>query len=91
VRGEHHPPDYHRYSGYRETPYERDRHYGHYMHLKHRYDYRGHWSSWKRWQRYVNAHPEIIRYGHYYRESAHLMFRFCDPGTGNCCFFSIGR
>ena len=34
---------------------------------------------------------EIEKYGRHYREGGHLMFRFCDPDTGNCFFFSIGR
>jgi hypothetical protein len=33
----------------------------------------------------------MLRHGHYYREHSHLMFRFCEPDTGNCFFFSIGR
>jgi hypothetical protein len=84
-------PDYHKYDGYRERPYNRGRHYGHYKHKGHLYDYRGHWRSWDQWDRYRRKHPDVYEHGHYYREKAHLMFRFCEPGTGNCFFFSIGR
>jgi hypothetical protein len=83
--------DYRKHPGYREAPRGKGRHYGHYTYRKHRYDYRGHWDSWKRWELYAKAHPEFLRYGHYYRENSHLMFRFCEPGTGTCFFFSIGR
>jgi hypothetical protein len=84
-------PDYDKYRGYRERPYDKGRHYGHYDYKGHRYDYRGHWRSWDQWDRYAKAHPNISRHGTYYRENAHLMFRFCEPGTGTCFFFSIGR
>ena len=83
--------DYHKHHGYRERPHDRGRHYGHYKYRGHQYDYHGHWNSWAQWHRYAEAHPQISRHGHYYRENAHLMFRFCEPGTGNCFFFSIGR
>jgi hypothetical protein len=83
--------DYRHEHGYREHPYDRGRHYGHYDYRGHQYEYRGHWSSWAEWNRYAKRHPEISRQGSYYRENAHLMFRFCEPGTGNCLFFSIGR
>ena len=84
-------PDYDKYRGYRQRPYDKGRHYGYYNYKGHRYDYRGHWRSWDQWDRYAKAHPDISRHGTYYRENAHLMFRFCEPGTGNCIFFSIGR
>ena len=83
--------DYHKHSGYRERPYGKKRHYGYYHHKGHRYDYQGHWKSWKQWDRYAKNHPEIHKHGHYYRENAHLMFRFRDPVTGAFFFFSIGR
>jgi hypothetical protein len=86
-RGGH---DYDGYRGYREGPYDRGRHYGYYKHDGHRYEYRGHWRSWDEWDRYARRHPEFYRYGHYYRDDVHLMFRFCDPGNGACFFFSIG-
>jgi hypothetical protein len=84
-------PDYHKHNGYRERPYDKGRHYGHFDHKGHRYNYHGHWRSWEQWDRYAKRHPNIYRYGKYYREGTHLMFRFCDPGTDNCIFFSIGR
>jgi|GEM_PF-867556 len=82
--------NYQKHSGYRERPYDRHRLYVNYDHKGHRYDYHGHWRSWAQWDRYARKYPHIYRHGHYYRENAHLMFRFCDPGTGNCFFFSIG-
>ena len=85
------PSDYDKYGGYREHPYDRGRHYGYYNYKGHRYDYRGHWRSWEQWDGYAKTHPDISRHGTYYRENTHLMFRFCEPGTGNCFFFSIGR
>jgi len=84
-------PDYDKYRGYRQRPYDKGRHYGYYNYKGHRYDYRGHWRSWDQWDRYAKAHPDLSRHGTYYRENVHLMFRFCEPGTGNCFFFSIGR
>jgi hypothetical protein len=90
-RGYHGRPDYQRYSGYRERPYQKGRHYGHYDRNGRRYDYHGHWRSWDEWDRYAKRNPDIYKHGRYYREDAHLMFRFCEPGTANCVFFSIGR
>jgi hypothetical protein len=43
------------------------------------------------WDRYARKHPQIYEHGGYYRQNTHLMFRFCEPGTGNCFYFSIGR
>lgn len=83
--------DYQKYNGYRERPYERDRHYEHHNHKGHRYEYHGHWRSWDKWERYKKEHPDVYREGNYYRENAHLMFRFRDPVTGGYFFFSIGR
>lgn len=86
--------DYHRdysgHHGYRERPYGK-RHYQRYEYRGHGYDYRGHWRSWDDWDRYAKQHPPLYKHGQYYREGGHLMFRFCDPGTGGCFFFSIGR
>lgn len=87
-RERHH---YHDYRGYRERPHDRGRHYGHYKHNGHRYEYDGHWRSWDEWDRYAKRNPDIYRHGHYYRDNTHLMFRFCEPGSGACYFFSIGR
>jgi hypothetical protein len=84
-------PDYRGYGGYRERPYDRNRHYTRYDYKGRRYSYDGHWRSWDQWERYEREHPDIRKHGRYYRESGHLMFRFCEPGTGNCFFFSIGR
>lgn len=84
-------PDYHKYSGYRERPYDKHRLYVNYDHKGYRYDYHGHWRSWNQWDKYLKKHPQIYKHGRYYRQSTHLMFRFCDPGTGSCFFFSIGR
>ena len=84
-------PDYQNHRGYREHPYDSHRNYGRYDYKGHRYDYRGHWRSWEQWDNYARKHPDIYKRGIYYHESAHLMFRFCDPGTGSCFFFSIGR
>ena len=83
--------DYHKHRGYRERPYDKHRHYVNYDYKGHRYDYHGHWRSWEQWDRYARKHPHIYKHGGYYRQNAHLMFRFCEPGTGNCFFFSIGR
>ena len=83
-------PDYHNHRGYRERPYDNRRHYEHHDYKGHRYDYHGHWRSWEQWDGYAKKHPNIYKHGTYYREGAHLMFRFCEPGTGNCFFFSIG-
>jgi len=83
--------DYHEHRGYRDRPYDKSRHYDHYDHKGHRYAYHGHWRSWDQWNKYARKHPHIYKQGRYYREGAHLMFRFCELGTGNCFFFSIGR
>jgi hypothetical protein len=82
--------DYDGRRGYREHPYGH-RHYGEYRSGGHRFIYRGHWRSWDDWDRYRRAHPRIYKYGRYYREGGHLLFRFCEPGINNCFFFSIGR
>jgi hypothetical protein len=84
-------PDYHKYRGYSASPYNKHRHYMKYKYKEHRYYYHGHWRSWEQWDRYAKKHPNIYKNGRYYRENAHLMFRFCEPGTSNCFFFSIGR
>jgi hypothetical protein len=76
--------------GYKERPYGQ-RHYKPYEYRGHGYDYHGHWRSWDDWDRYAREHPSLHKQGQYYREGGHLMFRFCDPGTGGCFFFSIGR
>jgi len=83
--------DYQHHRGYKERPYDNRRHYEHYDYKGHRYDYHGHWGSWEQWDKYAKIHPNIYKHGTYYRENSHLMFRFCEPGTGNCFFFSIGR
>jgi hypothetical protein len=83
--------DYYKHSGYRGHPYDIHRHYTQEDYRGHRYYYQGHWRSWDQWDRYARSHPDIYRYGRYYREYGHLMFRFCDPGTGSYFFFSIGR
>ena len=83
--------DYAGRRGYRERPYDRNRHYEYYEHRGQRYAYRGHWRSWRDWDDYARLHPWIYRNGKYYREEGHLMFRVCDPDTGGCFFFSIGR
>jgi hypothetical protein len=83
--------DYRNHRGYRPKPFDRGRVYVHHEHRGHRYEYHGHWSSWDHWDRYAKSHPAIIVNGNYYRENAHLMFRFCEPGTANCVFFSIGK
>jgi hypothetical protein len=87
--------DYHRdyagHRGYRERPYDRHRSFQHYSYKEHKYTYHGHWRSWNDWDRYAREHPRLYEHGKYYREDGHLMFRFCEPGTDNCFFFSIGR
>jgi hypothetical protein len=83
--------DYSGHHGYRERPYDHHRHYDHYKHGGHNYVYRGHWRSWNDWNNYYRMYPPMHRYGGYYREHEHLMFRYCDPQSGNCFFFSIGR
>ena len=84
-------PDYHKHRGYRESPYDKHRHYVKYDYKGHQYGYHGHWRSWEQWDRYRKKHPHIYKSGRYYHENTHLMFRFCEPGTSNCFFFSIGR
>ncbi|WP_156792215.1 hypothetical protein [Desulfotalea psychrophila] len=88
-------PDYGRYRGYKKRPYDKHRSYKHRNYRGHRYDYRGHWRSWDEWDRYARKNPQLYKngryYGRYYREDSHLMFRLCEPGTGSCIFFSIGR
>jgi hypothetical protein len=83
--------DYDKYRGYSERPYGKDRFYINYDYKGHRYDYHGHWRSWKQWDKYARKHPDIYEHGGYYRQNSHLMFRFCEPGTGSCFYFSIGR
>ncbi len=87
----HGRPDYRGYHGYKSAPYDRGRHYGRYKYNNHQYEYHGHWRSWDQWERYAKQHPHIYEHGHYYRENTHLMFRYSDPGTGECFFFSIGK
>ena len=81
--------DYHKHHGYREHPYDH-RIYVNYDYKGHRYDYNGHWRSWEQFDRYAKKHPAIYKHGRYYRQSSHLMFRFCEPDTGSCFYFSIG-
>lgn len=83
--------DYRGQRGYHLHPYDTHRHYDHFSYRDHRYEYHGHWRSWNDWHAYRNRYPERYRYGHYYREHGHLMFRFCSPESGGCFFFSIGR
>jgi hypothetical protein len=87
---EDHPRNYEGHRGYTERPYNQ-RHYNRYEYRGHRYAYRGHWRSWDDWDRYARQRPYLYKYGRYYREGGHLMFRFWDPGTSNYFFFSIGR
>ena len=84
-------PNYGKHRGYRNRPYDKHRHYDHCDYKGHRYDYHGHWRSWDEWDKYARKNPHIYKNGRYYREDAHLMFRFCDPFTGACVFSSIGR
>lgn len=77
--------------GYRERPYDKHRHYKHQQHRGYEYTYRGHWRSWDDFDRYAREHPWMYKHGGYYREDTHLMFRYCEPDTGSCFFFSIGR
>lgn len=84
-------PDYRGYRGYRDRPYDKYRHYDHHEYRGRSYTYNGHWRSWDQWDGYARQRPDTYRQGNYYRESGHLMFRFCEPGAGNCFFFSIGR
>lgn len=83
--------DCHKYPGYCERPYDKQRLYVNYDYKGHRYDYQGHWRSWDQWDRYARKHPQIYKHGGYYRQNTHLMFRYCEPGNGNCFYFSIGR
>jgi hypothetical protein len=78
------------YKGYRNNPYG-NRHYDRRSFYGNHYKYYGHWNSWNHWSRYIERYPHIRNHGSYYKEGSHLMFRFCDPTTGNCFFFSIGR
>ena len=83
--------DYRRYPGYGERPHGGQRHYEHQNFGGHRYAYHGHWRSWNQWNQYKRQHPEMKKYGSYYRENGHLMFRFRNPVTGAYFFFSIGK
>ncbi len=83
--------DYTGRPGYKERPYDKHRHYKHHKHHDHQYTYRGHWRSWREWDDYARHHPRMYKYGRYYRDEGHLMFRICDPDSGGCFFFSIGR
>ena len=69
----------------------RGHHYDRYSRKGHEYNYKGHWRSWNEWEDYVRHHPTLPRRGNYYRESGHLMFRYCEPGSSACFFVSIGR
>lgn len=83
--------DYKKHRGYRERPYNKERHYEHAEHGRQKYSYQGHWRSWNDWDDYYHGNPRLRDYGNYYREEGHLMFRYCDPGNGSCFFFSIGQ
>jgi hypothetical protein len=83
--------DYRGHHGYRESPYDEQREYGRYDYKGHMYSYHGHWRSWDDWDRYARNHPYLYNHGRYYRDEGHLMFRFCEPDTYTCFFFSIGR
>lgn len=83
--------DYKGHRGYRDHPYDNHRRYEHHEHHGHKYAYRGHWRSWGEWDGYYRERPWLHDHGHYYWEGAHLMFRFCDPDTSGCFFFSIGQ
>ncbi len=85
------PPALHRHRGYRNRPYGKHRHYIHHNFKGNRYVYRGHWRSWVQWDRYARMYPHIYKHGRYYHDNNHLMFRYCEPATGNHFFFSIGR
>jgi hypothetical protein len=80
---------YYKHLGYRERPYD-NRIYVNYNYKGHRYDYNGHWRSWEQFDSYAKKHSHIYKNGGYYRQSSHLMFRFCEPDTGSCFYFSIG-
>lgn len=82
---------YQRYKGYKERPYDRGRRYDYHRHYDHRYHYRGHWRSWDEWDRYTRKYPRVRKYGRYYYDGPHLMFRTCPPESNTCIFFSIGR
>jgi hypothetical protein len=78
--------------GYSHRPLDRKRHYNQRRDRRGRdHHYRGHWRSWNDWHRYYRSHPEIHRHGRYFHDGSHLMFQFCDPESGGCFFFSIGR
>lgn len=83
--------DYRGHHGYRDRPYDRNRHYRQLEHHKHRYAYQGHWRSWDDFDHYMERYPALRRHGHYYHDGVHLMFRTCPPDAGMCIFFSIGR
>lgn len=78
--------------GYHHRPLDRKRHYYQRRDRRGRdHHYRGHWRSWNDWHRYYRSHPKLHRHGRYFHDGPHLMFQFCEPGTSNCFFFSIGR
>jgi hypothetical protein len=83
--------DYHKHRGYREHSYDQNRIYVNYDYKGHQYDYHGHWRSWEQFDRYAKKYPHIYKHGGYYRQNSYLMFRFCEPDTGSCFYFSIGR
>lgn len=83
--------DFDRHPGHRGRPYDPHRHYERHEHGGRPYAYRGHWRSWGEWDGYYRRHPRLHGHGHYYHDDGHLMFRYCDPDSGGCFFFSIGR
>jgi len=90
VIADDHDRDYSGHRGYKERPYGH-RHYEEHHFRGHNYRYRGHWRSWDDWRKYEREHSYLRERGGYYREGGHLMFRFCEPGTADCFYFSIGR
>jgi hypothetical protein len=76
--------------GYRRHPHDRYHGYPH-VYRDHEYHYEGHWRSWDDWEKYRSRYRQRFDHGRYYRDDGHLFFRFCDPGSGSCFFFSIGR
>lgn len=76
--------------GYRNQRFGRHDEHPHYW-RHHRYRYDGHWNSWRAWNAYRRHHPDWFHGGRYVREDGHLFFRFCDPLSGGCYFFSLGR
>lgn len=85
-------PDNRHQQNNRWNPKHRSHKYKNHYDNGRRHSYKGHYRSWDDWNRYSRRNPYMQKHGtYYYENNVHLMFKFCDPDTGGCFFFSIGR